>query len=360
LSDALLLLLCPLPECSVHGKMGKKPAPKTKAKAKAAGYAAETPAEPEVESEEKLLAKKLWGQRREASKWIQAKLPIFRTQLEAAKKIKDSDWLQIAHEFHEIKLIKLAKRLEEKTLDEVTQDFRDGIEAYLAQCEKGPVAEEGELKKMQDVWKLIPAEEGADYVRPEETSEDAKAAVEKLKAWDDVIVEGITKMTELMKANVTSAAVQEAGLVRIGWLYSDAGRGKDMASAQGLTPAQLMPAIEAAMKSQMPDPEVQRAGCAALRGIATAEGQLSALCEKGGVTLAVEAVRTHYKNKEVVAAGNMAFWAMAKAAGKNSPELSVLRSSDVPGVLKKCMDHHAWDQTLVGRIRVTLPFITED
>merc|ERR1712187_171059 len=118
--------------------------------------------------------------------------------------------------------------------------------------------------------------------------------------------------------------------------------------------------IELGMKGHLADPEVQRSGCAALRGVAMAHGQLPALCDAGGVQMAVQAVRTHFKLKEVVSAGNGAFWAMAKASGKHSPEHAVLREAGVVEVLTKCMDHHAWDQTLVGRIRVTIPFIKED
>merc|ERR1712032_25699 len=110
----------------------------------------------------------------------------------------------------------------------------------------------------------------------------------------------------------------------------------------------------------MGDAQVQRAGCAALRGLSLTKGQLGLLRDAGGIQLAVEAVRAHYKDKDVAMAGNGAFWAMCQKAGKNSPELSTMREAGVIDILQKVMVHHAWDQTLCGKVRVTLPFIAED
>uniref|UniRef100_A0A7S2L6Y2 Uncharacterized protein n=1 Tax=Zooxanthella nutricula TaxID=1333877 RepID=A0A7S2L6Y2_9DINO len=91
-----------------------------------------------------------------------------------------------------------------------------------------------------------------------------------------------------------------------------------------------------------------------------APGQLPLLRDEGGIQLAAEAVFAHYKDKELAVSANGAFWAMAQAAGKNSPEVSTMREAKVPDCLLKVMAHHAWDQTLCGKLRVTLPFITED
>lgn len=336
--------------------MGKKPPARAKPKAKAEAE----PDPPEEESAEQLEKKRLWQQRREATKWTQAQLTVVRGQLEAAKSKGSGDWLQVAHEFHEIRLIKLAKRLEEKTLDALPQELRDGVEAYLAQCIGGPAADKDGFKTVQDVWDHLEAEGGEAYKRPPESPE-AAAAAEKLKVWSDASASGVAEMAALMKSQGDSASVQEAGLTRVGGLFSEAREQAEPTSAMaGLTVALLMPAVEAAMRGHPADAEVQRRGCAALRGIAMAPGQLGFMCDAGGVQLAVEAVRTHFKQKEVVMAANGAFWEMAKVAGKNSPELGKMRTADVPGALLKCMDHHAWDQTLCGKIRVVLPFITED
>mmetsp|Transcript_90294 Transcript_90294/g.292214 ORF Transcript_90294/g.292214 Transcript_90294/m.292214 type:complete len:333 (-) Transcript_90294:24-1022(-) len=332
--------------------MGKKPATKPKAKAKAA-----EPVVEETETPEQLEAKRIWKERREATKWAQGQLAAVRAQLEAAKAKGGNDWLQVAHEFHEVRLIKLVKRLEDKNLDNVVQGLRDGVDAYLAQCAQGPVAEQEGFKEFREAWDLLEPEAGAAYVRPAEAPE-ATAAAEQLRAWADASAAGVPAMVKLMQTHAASPGAQEAGLTRLGGLFSEAREaGKE---EPGLTAAALVPAIEAAMRGHSVDPDVQRAGCAALRGVAMAEGQLAPLCDAGGVQLVVEAVKTHFKLKDVVLAGNGAFWAMAKAAGKNSPELSRMREADVPGVLKKCMDHHAWDQTLCGKLRVTLPFICED
>jgi len=337
--------------------MGKKPPARAKPKAKA-----EAPPEdpPEEESAEQLEKKRLWQQRREATKWTQAQLTVVRGQLEAAKSKGGNDWLQVAHEFHEIRLIKLAKRLDEKTLDALPQELREGVEAYLAQCASGPAADKDSFKTFEDAWDHLEAEGGEAYKRPPDSPE-AAAVAEKLKAWSDASASGVAEMADLMKCQGASAGVQEAGLNRVGKLFSEAReQGEATAAMAGLTSAALMPAIEAAMRGHPADPEVQRAGCAALRGIAMAPGQVGLMCDAGGVQLAVDAVRAHFKQKEVVLSANGAFWEMAKVAGKNSPEIGKMRQADVPGALLKCMDHHAWDQTLCGKIRVVLPFITED
>mmetsp|Transcript_45752 Transcript_45752/g.126954 ORF Transcript_45752/g.126954 Transcript_45752/m.126954 type:complete len:334 (+) Transcript_45752:98-1099(+) len=333
--------------------MGKKPAAKSKAKAKAAP---EPEKEDEAESAEKLEAKRIWQQRREASKWAQSQLDAIRGQVEAAAKKGNCDWLQVTHEFHEVRLIKLAKRLAEKTLDGVPDELRSGIEAYLSQFAGGKEVTQEGLCEHREAWDALEPEGGAAYARAAETPE-AVAAAEQLRAWSDASEAGVQKFADVLRAHSASPGVQEAGLTRIGGLLAEAREGS---AAGGLTSPALMPLIDSAMRGHLRDPDVQRSGCAALRGLALADAQLPHLCDAGGVHLAVEAVKEHFKSKEVALAGNGAFWAMAKSAGRNSPELSAMRTGGVVEVLMKVMTHHAWDQTLCGKVRVTLPFITED
>jgi hypothetical protein len=337
--------------------MGKKPAPKGKAKAKVEAKAPEP--EVEEESAERLEAKRLWQQRRDASKWAKVQLEVIRGHQEAAKAKGNCDWLQVANDFHEIRLLRTCKRLEDKTLDAIPENLRQRMEAYLAQCSGGPNVEESKFNKDQDLWDLLPVEEGIDAYQRIPATPEAEAAAEKAKAWADASAQGIAGLVSLMQDLAAFPLVQEAGLVRIGGLFGEA-REDGAPPMLGLTADKLMPVIGEGMKKHIADPEVQRSGCAALRGIAMADKQLPGLCDAGGVQLAVEAARIHFKVKDVVSAANGTFWAMAKASGRNSPEIAVMREAGVVEVLMKCMDHHAWDQTLVGRIRVTLPFITED
>mmetsp|Transcript_87061 Transcript_87061/g.164114 ORF Transcript_87061/g.164114 Transcript_87061/m.164114 type:complete len:341 (-) Transcript_87061:192-1214(-) len=340
--------------------MGKKPDRKAAAKAKQKAAAAPVPAEDEAESAEKLEARRIWQQRKDASKWVQAQLTTVRGQLETAQARKDSDWLQIAHEFHEKGLIKLGKRLEAKELGGLPQEFKDGLESYLSQCAGGKGAEilPENFREEKEVWKLV-EEEASSYTRPPETPE-AIAVAEQLKTWNGDGVDEMKRFVSIMRTQVESPGVQEAGLVRIGGLCSEAQEKAKGSEAPGLTSATLMPAIELAMTSHLPDPSVQRSGCAALRGLAIADGQLPGLCDAGGVKLAVDGLNAHFKEKEVALAATGAFWAMAKASGKNSPEVNSMIASGVVEALMKVMNHHAWDQTLCGKVRVVLPFITED
>lgn len=331
--------------------MGKKPATKAKAKAKAVVEKEEEP----TETPEQLEAKRIWKQRRDALKWAQANLEAVRAQVQAAQKRGNCDWLLAAHEFHEVKLIRLCKRLEEKALDSVPQELRDRLEAYLSRCASTTPVEQESFQEDRDMWAALEVD-GAGYVRKAEPP-GAEAVAEELKAWTSISEEGVAKFAARMKEHLASPSAQEAGLVRLGGLFSEVREGLE---GPGLTCAALFPTIEAAMKAHVPDPGVQRAACAALRGLAMAPGQLALVCDAGGVTLIVDAVNTHFKDKEVALAANGAFSAMANLAGRNSPEVATMRVAKVVECLLKVMTHHAWDQTLCGRVRVTLPFITED
>jgi len=333
--------------------MGKKPAVKAKAKAKAP--AAPEPAE-EAPTAEQIEAKRLWQQRREATKWAQAQLEVARGQLAAAQKLGKCDWLQILHEFHEVKLIKLVKRLEDKELDAVPPEFRESLQAYFAQCAGGPEVEKDSFREMKDIWAPFETE-AATYTRKPESAE-SEAAIEKLKGWSETSESGMAEFVGLMAAHPASGGAQEAGLVRLGGLFSDAVRSGT--GAPGLTSACVMPTVTAAMQGHLADAGVQRAGCMALRGLAMSPGQLPHVRDAGGLQLPVAAVNEHYKVKDVASAANSCFWAMAKAAGKNSPELATLREAGATDCLLRVMKHHAWDQTLCGQIRVTLPFLKDD
>lgn len=327
---------------------GKKPA----AKPKAASAKASAKKEPEEEqpTPEQLEAKRLWLQRREASKWVQAQLTAVRGQLEAAQKRGNCDWLQAAHEFHEKRLIRLAKRLEEKALDGVPQELRDAVEAYLSQCASGPNVEQDKFEERREFWDLLD-QDGDTFTRKPDSAE-ATVAIESIKAEKDA--EAVAK---IMRSHPDAPGVQEAGLTRFGGLF---GQARDGADLPGLTCEALMPTINAGMRAHLPDPGVQRAGCAALRGLAMAPGQLPLMRDAGAIEVAVAALTAQYKDKEVALAANGAFWAMAQAAGKNSPEVATMRTAGVIDVMLKVMQHHAWDQTLVGKMRVVLPFIQED
>eukprot|EP00405_Crypthecodinium_cohnii_P013614 CAMPEP_0206449896 /NCGR_PEP_ID=MMETSP0324_2-20121206/18383_1 /ASSEMBLY_ACC=CAM_ASM_000836 /TAXON_ID=2866 /ORGANISM="Crypthecodinium cohnii, Strain Seligo" /LENGTH=331 /DNA_ID=CAMNT_0053919403 /DNA_START=35 /DNA_END=1030 /DNA_ORIENTATION=- len=331
--------------------MGKKPVAKTKAKAKAAPEPEEAAPTPE-----QLEAKRLWQQRREAAKWAQAQLEVVRGQLAAAQKKGQCDWLQVAHEFHEIRLIRLQKSLDAKEVEGASQALRDGLQAYLAQCASGPDVEQDKFEKHQGIWADYEAST-AGYQRPAET-EEAAAAIEKIKGLAIEKEADVTTLVDTMKAFEGSAGVQEACLIRIGGALAKLQ--KDGEEVPGFDVKGLLPPLAIGMRLHLQDAGVQKSGMAALRGLALAKGQLGFLRDGGGIEVAVESLHAQYKEKEVAEAANGAFSAMASNAGRNSPEVATMRTAGVVEVLLKVMDHHAWDQTLCGKVRVTLPFITED
>jgi len=348
-------------------------APKAKGKAKGkakAGYAAEPQPEEPVETAAELAAKaearRLWQVRKDASKFVATQLEALRgvpgglieAAKERAKKTGPCDWLVVAMEFHEKKLVKLEKRFADKKLDGLDQEFKDGIEAFVAQFTPGSVEtfQQDTLKVYQEVWDMIPPEEGEGYTRPAETKA-SNAVLAELKDWSDGSEKGITQFVTKMKSQAASGGVQETGLIRIGGLFGEAERG---ATWPGLTAAALMPAISDGMKAHLDDAMVQRAGCAALRGLAKADGQLSPLCDSGGPELVVAAIVRHYKVVSVVMTATASVREMAEKAGKSTPEHAAIIAAGPVDPLLKVMTHHAWDQTLCGQVRVVLPFLIAD
>eukprot|EP00930_Biecheleria_cincta_P102530 TRINITY_DN94284_c0_g1_i1.p1 TRINITY_DN94284_c0_g1~~TRINITY_DN94284_c0_g1_i1.p1 ORF type:complete len:344 (+),score=92.45 TRINITY_DN94284_c0_g1_i1:55-1086(+) len=342
--------------------MGKKPVAKGKAKA---GYssseAAKAPSEEELKEEAaKAEARRLWQQRKDGTKWAQAQLAALEAQREAAAK-EGQDWPQAPHKFHESQLNRVVKTLEEKLLDGVPDSLKASVEAYVAQLAGGAAGKQEGFREERELYKDLELVEdpNAIYVREAASEEDAKL-VQEISAWTDATEQGMKKFASLLIGRASSSHVQDAGLCRIGWLFTEHKDAEPGSSAtSGLTAAVLMPAIEAGMKGCKKDPEVQRAGCAALRGLGQAEGQLAPLLEAGGAALITEALTIHLKIEDVCQTANAAVWNMSQKAGKNSPELAEIVKAGVVDALKKVMYHHAWNQTLVGKVRVTLPFLVE-
>jgi len=352
----------------------RKPAGKVGAKAKA-GYGAakveEAPAE-EVMSADQMEARRIFTERRNATKWCEEQLlmfmgptglceitkeaGIFRANEDRSKQ-GSHDWLVVAHEFHQKKITRQRNRLKEKELDSIPQEVQEGVAAYLAQFPNKETDETRDIKLFQQVWDCM--DEGKEqFVRRAETDGDKKV-IEELKAWSGNNVADMAKFTGLLQANLISAGVQEAGLMRLGWLCTEAGK-EGAPPAEGLTVKSLLPAIKAGMEKHMADAQMQRAGCAALRGLALIDGQLGLLCDAGGATLAVNGLMTHFQEKDVAVAANGFFWAAGQKAGRNSAENAIMRHAGAIDALAKVMTYWAWDQTLCGRIRVTLPFLEAD
>jgi hypothetical protein len=353
----------------------RKPTGKVGAKAKA-GYEAakveEAPAE-EVMSAEQQEARRIFTERRNGVKWCEAQLEIFmgpaglceitkeagiKRANEDRSKQGSHDWLVVAHEFHQKKITRTRNRLKEKELDSVPQEVQEGVAAYLAQFpNKETDCNKDDIKLFQQVWDCCD-EQKEQFVRRAETDEDKKV-IEEIRAWSGQNVADMAKFTGLLQANLISAGVQEAGLMRLGWLCTEAQK-EGAPPADGLTVKSVLPAIKAGMEKHMADAPVQKAGCAALRGLALIDGQLGLLCDAGGATLAVNGLMTHFKDKDVAVAANGFFWAGGQKAGKNSAENAIMRHAGAIDALAKVMTYWAWDQTLCGRIRVTLPFLEAD
>eukprot|EP00928_Gymnodinium_smaydae_P006349 TRINITY_DN12241_c0_g1_i2.p1 TRINITY_DN12241_c0_g1~~TRINITY_DN12241_c0_g1_i2.p1 ORF type:complete len:268 (+),score=96.59 TRINITY_DN12241_c0_g1_i2:988-1791(+) len=263
-----------------------------------------------------------------------------------------------AHKWHEDQLRKLMKRLELKLLDGVSDELKAKVEAYAAQCAEGASKEKPEtFSDDRSIFDGLPElEDDGPYVRAAQTPEATKAA-ETLAAWTDTSASGMTTFIASMREHKASAGVQEAGVTRIGFLVAEAADGP---ANEAFRAEVLMPGIEPAMREWVRDPEVQRRGCAALRSLAKTKGQMPPMIDAGAATLLANCLKEHYKVPDVVLAATAACWEMSQAAGKLSPEVAAMRQAGLIEVFQKVMTHHAWDQTLVGRVRVVLPFLKEE
>lgn len=306
--------------------------------------------------------KRIFLQRKAALKWATEALETVQIQCRAAEK-DELVWLAEFHGFHEVALIQIVRRLDkEKTLDDVPQEARDNIAAYCAQSSKGGYpteVDQASFKPMADIWAFVAELDGPKYERPAASAEEV-AAAERLAQWSDTSTSGMATFTALMREHATAASVQQIGLIQIGALCPEEGKGDASKDVSGMTSAGLVPMIEAAMKAHEQDIEVLRGGYAALRGLVMIPGQLPKLCDLGGARVAAEMLEKHYKDAELASTANMAFYAMARQAGKNSPELKQMQTAGVHTSLGKVLTHHAWNHALCGKVRLTCPFLTEE
>jgi len=333
-------------------------APK-RSKAKAKPKEAAPPAVEEEEDPATAERRRIFTQRRNALKWAKGALESVQIQCRAAEKA-EIQWLADFHGFHEVALLKIVRRLDEKSLDDVPEEAREKIAAYMAQSAKGPTnVDEAIFQPMADIWTWAMDLDAAKYERPQASAEEV-AATERIEQWNDGSASGMAGLIALMRDHAGAPSVQQMGLIRMGALCPEEGKGDPAADVSGMTSVGLVPTIDATMRAHDKDVEVLRGGYAALLGLAMIPGQMPKLCELGGVRVAVEMLNKHYKDEEVAATANRAFYAMATNTKKNSPELKELQEADVQGVLQKVMTHHAWNNALCGKVRLTFPFLTED
>lgn len=290
------------------------PKAKPKPKAKAAELEAQRKAEEEAAAEQ-AAARVIWKKRKEETQWTQTQISALASQREAAAKSETGAWLIDAHKWHESQLSGLVKCLEGKLLDEIPQGIRDGINAYVAQCAQGAGEEvRSSFNEHRDIYAEMPDVETA-YFRPSETAGD-KSNIEEIQAWTDVEPEPMEQFTTIFLAPSSSACVHEAALVKLGALLfqKTLESGKRAMGAEGLKASSLMPAVAVSMKQYSRDADVQRRGCAVIRGFALMEGQLTPMLQEGGAKLVADACNAHARVPDVVKTATATMEAMASKA----------------------------------------------
>lgn len=320
----------------------------------------------EEDDPEKEERRRIYLQRSAALKWAKGSLESVQVQCRAAEKGGDSTyWLVELHSFHEKELTKIVRKLEEKTLDNVPTEARDNIAAYVAQSSNASGGynasnvDEATFKPMADIWAFANAGDAPKYVRPPASTED-DAATERLKQWSDTSLAGMKGFTDLMSAHAAAPSVQQIGLIQIGAICPEEGKGDASVDVSGMTAAGLVPTIVTAMRSHSEDVQVLRGGYAALRALASVPKQMPKLCDLGGAKVGAEMLDKHYKDEELCSTANSAFFVMARACDKNSPELKEMLDAGVLRALQNVKTHHAWNHALCGKVVLTFPFLTED
>jgi len=291
--------------------MGK---PKATPKAKAGAADAKKAAEAE-EAAASAAAREVWKKRKEATLWAQGQLSALASQRDAAAKSEAAAWMADPHQWHEAQLAKVVKCLEGKLLDVIPQDMREGIEAYVSQCAEGGGEEvKASFQEHREIYAELPDVETA-YFRAPETAAFERCIAE-IKVWDDVEPEPMDQFATVFFSPATSAGVYEAALAKLGGLLFQhtSESGKRKSGAEGLKASTLMPHVAAALRKYVRDADVQRRGCAVIRGFALMEGQLTPMLQEGGAKLAVDAVNAHPRNADVVKTGTAAMEAMALKA----------------------------------------------
>jgi len=288
--------------------------PKAKPKAKSSASASKKDEEAESEAAQ-AAARAIWKKRKEETQWAQMQLSTLSSQREIAAKSEAGAWIMESHQWHEAKLATLVKCLEGKLMDVIPQAMREGIESYALQGAKGFGEDlRPSFKEHRDIYTELPEVESV-YFRPPETA-GSKSIIEEIKTWADVEPEPMDQFLTTFLSASASAGVHEAALARLGGLLFQhtLENGKRAAGAEGLKASSLMPAIAGAMRKYLRDAEVQRRGCAVIRGFAMMDGQLTPMLQEGGAKLAVDAVNAHPRVPDVFKTGTAAMEAMASKA----------------------------------------------
>eukprot|EP00913_Durusdinium_trenchii_P008409 g7897.t3 len=182
--------------------------------------------------------------------------------------------------------------LRSSSLPSLSADFKEQVEFYVSQLE----SDEAFYDDRELYFQLLsPAtapnetDDTAPYQRSED-SEEAMLAAEKLKVWTDTSPNGISNFAKLLKAQSSSALVQELGLTRLSALLAEA---REQKTPAGLAPRALMPRFPR-------DTQVQRQGCSALRAISLApNGGLGICLEADGAKILVQVMKSHIRDADV-------------------------------------------------------------
>ncbi|CAK9110286.1 unnamed protein product [Durusdinium trenchii] len=190
-------------------------------------------------------------------KWVQSQLQALLRQRQSVA------WVQQQHLWHEEQLALVLEKLQSSSLPSLSADFKEQVEFYVSQLESD-MPEEAFYDDRELYFQLLsPAtapnetDDTAPYQRSED-SEEAMLAAEKLKVWTDTSPNGISNFAKLLKAQSSSALVQELGLTRLSALLAEA---REQKTPAGLAPRALMPIVTAAMERFPRDTQV----CGAVR-----------------------------------------------------------------------------------------------
>jgi len=290
----------------------------------------------------------------EPERWTRLQIDALDSQKKAAS------WLEDSHSWHQTQLSKLLELLEDGGLAQVPQEVREAVEFYVSQAAEG--VDQDAFYDDQEIYGDLLTEkeekqevQEAPYERPPETPE-ALEAVQRIFAWEDTSVHGISRFEQIWKAFPASPALQEAGITRfIGFLLRCEGAVRG-AATQGLKSPRAVSLVLVAMERCPRDPLVQSRGCAALMHLSKAPGDLFTVLQAGASEMIVKVLRDFMTNYEIASTALKCLHDIVNRSPENSPEISIIAKAVTIETVAKVKLYHA-STPMERTANVMLPFL---
>lgn len=261
-----------------------------------------------------------------------------RKQIDAIAAQKASvSWVVDAHNWHQAQLEQLLELLEAGSIDQIPQEVREAVEFYVSQIPDG--VEQDAFYNDQEIYgelltKKEVKQDEAPYVRPPDSPE-ALEVLERVAAWDDTSLFGISKFEQLLKLHPDSPALQEAGLLRVcDFLRKAAGVARD-AATQGLASPRAVSMVLTAMERCPRDKGVRSRGCVALMLLSQVPGDLFKVLQLGAADVIANDLTLFITDEQTTLTFLKVLKDLVWRCPEHSPEIHLLAKQSTIEILKR-------------------------